>query len=151
DAAGWRLDLPGPGPGAAVPGLRVATWFDDPAVPIADDTRVVLDAAARALAEAGATVTPIDPPVDLAELAWSWERLVLPIMGAVLLGDAFAQVAAAVEGTPPADDEPRALRTLRAMTARHRDWLAADEARHRHRARFAEVFRDHDVVLAPVT
>ena len=61
DAAGWRLALPPARNGGALPGLRVATWFDDPFAPIAADTRALLDGAAAALAGGGATVTAVDP------------------------------------------------------------------------------------------
>ena len=36
------------------------------------------------------------------------------------------------------------------MTQRHRQWLSAHERRQHHRAAFAEFFRHHDVLLAPV-
>src|SRR5262249_33488859 len=35
-------------------------------------------------------------------------------------------------------------------TARHRDWLEANERRSHDQARFAEFFREHDVLLCPV-
>ena len=37
----------------------------------------------------------------------------------------------------------------RANVAPHRDWLAANEARHQMRWRWAEFFRDYDVLLCP--
>ncbi|HET9612414.1 MAG TPA: amidase [Acidimicrobiales bacterium] len=149
DAVGWRLDLPPARNGGALPGLRVATWFDDPFAPIAADTRALLDAAAAALAGGGATVTAVEPPVGLRELVMSWERLVLPVVSMSMPDDV---VAAAVEmaAAPVADDEPRTVRAIRAIAARHRDWLRADERRHRHRRLFAQLFEQHDVLLAPV-
>jgi amidase len=154
DAVGWRLELPPPRNGGEVAGLRVATWFDDPAVPLADDTRVLLEAAAAALAGAGAVVTPVDPPVGLDELLRSWERLVVPVAMAGLPNEVFAALAGAELPPAPAPgdgapEEP-AVRSMRAIVQRHREWLRANEARHRHRAAFAELFRRHDVLLAPV-
>ncbi len=149
DAVGWRLDLPGPRNGGAVRGLRVATWFDDPSTPVAGDTRGLLDDAARALGEAGATVRAVEPPVGLGELAESWQRLVLPIMAAGLDDETFAAFSE-IDATPVADDESYGVRALRAMTERHRDWLRANERRLQHRRLFADFFRDHDVLLAPV-
>jgi amidase len=151
DAVAWRLELPPPRNGGDPAGLRVATWFDDPEVPVAADVRALLDATAAALADAGATVTPVDPPVDLAALARSWERLVVPVVAAGLPEEAFAALAAA-EMPPPAEGvvEEGAARAQRAVVQRHRDWLRANEARQRHRAAFAELFRHHDVLLAPV-
>ncbi|HEY8545689.1 MAG TPA: amidase [Acidimicrobiales bacterium] len=153
DAAGvaWRLELPPARNGGRVEGLRVATWFEDPAVPVAAEVRALLEGAAAALADAGAVVTPVSPPVGLGELARSWERLVVPLMFAGLPEDVFAGFAAAADGLPPASpDEDSRVRSLRAITQRHRDWLRANEARARHRAAFARFFEDHDVLVAPV-
>jgi amidase len=119
-------------------------------VPIDRDSRLALARAAAALAEAGATVTAVEPPAGLEELVDLWGRLVLPIILAGLDKDTFAGFAAAVDGTPVAEGEDDTVRRLRAITARHRDWLAADEHRQRLRARFAAFFADHDVLLAPV-
>jgi amidase len=155
DAVAWRLELPPPRNGGDVTGLRVATWFDDPAVPVAADVRALLDRAAAALADAGAVVAPVDPPVDLATLGRSWLRLVIPVVTAGLPDDAFAALTAAE--LPPAPSDPGSaaaedgsVQVLRAMVERHRDWLRANEARQKHRAAFARLFRDHDVLLAPV-
>jgi len=153
DGVGWRLELPAPRNGGALAGLRVATWFDDPFVPLAADVRACLDEAAAALADGGATVVALDtPPVGLGDLTRSWESLVLPLTFAGLPDETFAGFAAAADSTPttgPGADEP-AIRALRAITRRHRDWLRADERRQHHRAAFARLFRDHDVLLAPV-
>ena len=157
DGVGWRLDLPPARNGGELAGLRVATWFDDPFVTVAADVRALVGDAAAALADAGATVTSIVPPVGLGDLARSWENLVLPIMFAGLPDETFANFAAAADATPPpsasasADsDGDRATHALRAVAQRHRDWLRADEVRQHHRAAFAELFRHHDVLLTPV-
>jgi amidase len=149
DAVAWRLELPPPRNGGVVEGLRVATWFDAPAPPLAADVRAALDRAASALSDAGAEVTAVPAPVPLDELLASWERLVLPISTARLPDDLFAGFAQAADA-PVADDEPAAMRAVRAIALRHRDWLRADERRQHHRRRFAELFERHDVLLAPV-
>lgn len=149
DAVGWRLDLPPARNGGELAGLRVATWFDDPACPVAADTRACLQDAADALASGGARVETAWPEVTLAALARSWEDLVLPVMSAGLAENVFAGFAA-IEDTPEAPDEDAATRSLRSITMRHRRWLSCDERRQHHRAAFAEFFRHHDVLLAPV-
>ncbi len=149
DAVAWRLELPPPANGGAAAGLRVGTWFDDPACPVAADYRLLLELAAAALAEAGADVRPATPPAGLDELVPLWERLVLPVMSAGLDEDTFLAFAA-VEAMPVAPDEDGPTRSLRAITARHRSWLGASEHRHKLRAAFARFFADHDVLLAPV-
>jgi amidase len=149
DSVAWRLDFPPPRNGGELAGLRVATWFDDPACPVASDVRACLDAAAAALAEGGATVAPASPDVSLRDLGRSWEDLVLPIMAAGLPAELFTAFAE-IEQTPVGPDEDVSTRSLRAMTQRHRQWLSAHERRQHHRAAFAEFFRHHDVLLAPV-
>jgi amidase len=149
DAVAWRLELPPPRNGGEVAGLRVATWFDAPAPPLAADVRAALDRAASALSDAGAEVTAVPAPVPLDELLASWERLVLPIATAGLPDDVFAEFVQAADA-PVAEDEPAAMRAVRAIALRHRDWLRADERRQHHRRRFAELFERHDVLLAPV-
>jgi amidase len=148
-AVGWRLDLPPARHGGALAGLRVATWFDDPSVPVAGDVQTLLDDAAAALAGDGAAVTAVDPPVGLRDLARSWSQLVLPVIASALPDEMFAAFTG-VEATPEQPDEDSATGMLRAMVLRHRDWMGADERRQRHRAAFAELFRHHDVLLVPV-
>jgi amidase len=153
DAVAWRLELPAARNEGRLAGLRVATWFEDPYVPVSADVRARLEAAAAVLAGGGAVVTPVTPPVGLADLAHSWERLVVPLMFAGLPDEVFAGFATAAAGLAPVErggGEDARVRNLRAITQRHRDWLRADETRARHRAAFARFFRDHDVLLAPV-
>jgi amidase len=150
DAVGWRLELPPPRNGGALAGLRVAIWFEDPYVPVDRNVRVAIEGAAAALAEAGATVTAAKPPAGLEELVDLWERLVLPLLFARLDKDAFASFAAAADGTPATEGDDETVRRLRAITARHREWLATNEQRQRLRDRFAAFFAGHDVLLAPV-
>jgi len=149
EAVGWRLDLPPARNGGALAGLRVGTWFEDPATRVEAEQRVLLDGVAAALAAEGAHVEPVTPPVGLGELVRSWERLVLPVIMAGLPKPAFDQFASLADAMPADDDDPTS-RALRAITQRHRTWMGADEARNRHRAAFARFFEDHDVLLTPV-
>jgi amidase len=153
DALAWRLDLPPARNGGELAGLRVGTWFDDLAVPVAADNRALLDGAAAALAEGGATVRPVDARsdlgADLGELARLWERLVMPIFGAGFPEETYAWMVEAAGAPEQSDEDPR-IHQLRCLVTRHRDWLAANEHRHKLRRRVAGFFRDHDVLLAPV-
>ena len=130
DAVAWRLELPPPREGR----LRVALWTEDPSQPVAAEVRAGVEAAAAALASAGAEVTPLRP-FELAELTRLRRRLVYPIIA-----------------RRATDAELDRLDHERSAWARasHRDWLDVDEQRQRVRAHCAQLFRDHDVLLCPV-
>jgi amidase len=78
-AKGWRLEFPA-ARANALPELRLATWLDDPAYPVEDDVRSVLDSAATALREAGARIVDSSPPVTLPELVALHIELLYPLM-----------------------------------------------------------------------
>ena len=145
-AVGWRLALPPPRRGA-LRDYRVAAWLDDPACPVDDAVRGRLEAVVEALAKAGVRVERARP-VDFAEAFRDYLRLLLPV---TMAGAPDAVIAALAEHAtqlaPDADDMQ--ARLARFATQRHRDWLAANEKRQHWRARWAEFFRDHDVLLCP--
>jgi amidase len=125
-AVAWQLRLPEPAV-TSPEGARVAVWFDDDACPIDTGCRALLERAADALADAGAVVEHVRPPVDTSEQ----------------LGLFFAMVGAAV--APSMDDA-----AAEAMGS-HRGWLALEERRAAVRAAWARWFEAWDVLLCPVT
>jgi amidase len=148
DAPGWRLDLD-PGPELSdVAGLRVAVAFGDGVdlVPIASDVRRQLGGFASRLSAAGAEVEDTRLPVPLADGLATWRDVTMPIIGAGLPDATFARFAA-LENVP-GDDPMQAAE--RAMASRFRDVLTATDLRQRQRVAWAEFFRRHDVMLAPV-
>jgi amidase len=54
-----------------------------------------------------------------------------------------------IAGALSSSDDGYYARMIRANVASHRDWLAANEARHQMRWRWAEFFQDWDVLLCP--
>lgn len=126
-AAAWRLELPPPTV-ESLAGARVAVWFDDPAVPIDSSYRAVLGRAADALADAGAAVATVRPPVDVAEQV----GLFLAMIGPAVSPSLPAEIASALSGS-------------------HADWLALERQRAALRARWAAWFTDWDVLLCPVS
>jgi len=104
--------------------LRVATWFDEPSVPMDAEMIAVLHGLADALVEAGAAVDrTARPQLDFTE-AWR--------AGAWLIG-----AACNVSGG--------------GRDVSHNEWLFADRERARGRQRWAEFFEEVDVLLCPVT
>jgi len=147
-AVGWRLALPPPRRGA-LRDYRVAAWLDDPACPVDDAVRGRLEAVVEALRKAGVQVETARP-VDFAEAFRDYLRLLLPVTTAGAPDAVITALAEhAAQLAPDADDMQ--ARLARFATQRHRDWLAANEKRQHHRARWAAFFRDHDVVLCPAS
>ena len=148
DAAAWRLELDaGPAIGD-VTELRVATVFAEGSdlLPVARDVRANLEAFAGRVGAAGARVDAVPLPVPLADGLRSWQDLVLPIIGAGLPDDAFAAFAE-LEAVP--GDDPM-VNAGRALASRYRSWARANSVRQDQRAAWAALFRQYDVVLAPV-
>jgi amidase len=147
-AAGWRLEL---NPGTDLTGvhqLRIATVFGEGAdiLPVAAEVRASLESFAGRLAAAGAQVDAVGLPVPLADAFRTWRDLALPIIGAGLPEDAYAELAK-LENVPGDSDE---LRVGRALASRYRTWTRAADLREQQRAAWAELFAGYDAVLAPV-
>jgi amidase len=78
-AKGWRLEIPA-ARAKALSDLRIAVWFDDPAYPVEDDVRSVLEATATAIRQAGARFVDSAPPVTLPEVVSLHMELLYPLM-----------------------------------------------------------------------
>jgi amidase len=130
--------------------FRVAAWLDDPACAVAGELRDVLERAADALARAGARLDrKARPAVDFRDATDTYVSLLMPYMSLTFPPETARLLVAAGDRVPP--DAPGLLaEAARAYALRQRDWLVAHERRERIRARWAEFFRDFDVLLCPV-
>jgi amidase len=148
DGAGWRLELPAPRR-KALREFRVAVMLTDPVSEVDDEVQARVQAVADFLAKKKARVSDTArPAIDTAEA----QRLYVFLLRAATAGrqtpEQFRQNAEIARGLRP-DDESYYARMTRANVAPHRDWLAANEARHKMRWRWAEFFRDWDLLLCP--
>ena len=150
DQVAWRLDLP-PARHDRLSDFRVATWFEDPALPVDDAVRARLEATADALRAAGVRVDEkARPDFDLQELIRAYNRLLMPIILVDLPKEAvagLAKVAAAFEE----DDTSDAAVAARAPLIQHREWLQTNELREQWRVAFRDFFANYDILLCPVT
>src|SRR5262245_32204180 len=78
-ATGWRLELPA-ARAKALSELRLAVWLDDPAYPVEDDVRGVLESAVTAVRQGGARIVDVRPPVALPDVVGLHMTLVYPLM-----------------------------------------------------------------------
>ena len=132
--------------------LRVGLWLDEPLYHLDPEARLVIEAYARQLEDAGVKVDLISSPVDASRLRETYQTL----LGAALAQDLSpailenlmsmrpAALAAKAAGTPMAGQ-------VLSYTATHLEWLEANEARADLCDQVASIFEGYDVLLAPVT
>ena len=146
----WRLALPPPRHDK-LQDFRVALWLDEPGCPIDNGVRSALELATDTLRKAGVRVDDKSRlPIKLADAFRTYLQLLWPLMFAGVPDEQFAEYANRAARFA-ADDHSLKANFHRQATARHRDWLRANEARARYRAAMAEFFTHYDVLLLPVT
>jgi len=148
DHAGWRLALPAPRR-KALREFKVAVMRTDPVSEVDDEVQARVQAVADFLAGKKAKVSDTArPAIDTAEAQRVYVFLLRAATAGRQTSEQFGRNAEIARGLRP-DDESYYARMTRANVAPHRDWLAANEARHQMRWRWAEFFRDYDLLLCP--
>jgi len=148
DGAGWQLRLPAPRR-RALREWRVAVMLDDRASRVDREVQDRLQALADFLGRRRAKVSDrARPAVDTAEA----HRVYIQLLRGATSGrqtDAEFEFNRNIAAALAPDDERYFARMTRANVQPHRDWLAANEIRHQMRLRWAEFFREWDVLLCP--
>ena len=150
EAAGWRLDLAAPR-GNALSDYRIAVMLDDPNCEVDRQVQDILQALVDFLA--GQRVRVSDrarPDINTAALHAVYIKLLRAATSRRLTREVFERHVEAARGLDPGDQSYVSL-MMRGVTLSHRDWLAGNEERHRLRLKWAEFFRDYDLLLCPVT
>jgi amidase len=148
-AAAYRLALRPPRH-QDLKAYRVLAVDTHPLLPTASSVRTGLDRLAGRLASAGARVERASPLLpDLAAIARTYTLLLLSVLGAGFPPERYRRIEAAVAAIPAEDQSLDTLRG-RGVVLSHRDWITADRARGAIARQWAELFRQWDVVLAPV-
>jgi amidase len=88
------------------------------------------------------------PDFDTLEADHLFRRLLGAAMSGRTPDDAFRRNIEKASALAPDDTSSRAL-GLRAATLHHRDWLVANETRHKMRQKWAAFFEEYDVLLCP--
>ncbi|MEV6851216.1 amidase [Actinoplanes sp. NPDC051411] len=130
-------------------GFRVLMLDDHPLIPTSAEVRTALDALAGELASAGVPVSRhSDLLPDPVEAARVYMRLLLASVAASYPPPAYEQARLAAAAVDPGDPGLAAERARGAVLS-YRDWIEADAIRARHRAAWARLFGEFDVVLCP--
>jgi amidase len=149
DATGWQLKLPAPRH-ERLRDFKVGLMLDAPGLPVDREVQDRLHALADFL---GRQKVRIDdrarPAIDVQEVFRVYATLLRSATSDRQSDTDFEQNQARVRALAR-DDDSYYARALRAAVLSHRDWLAANEARHRMRHAWAEFFTSHDLLLCPV-
>ena len=130
--------------------FRVALMLDAPQIAVDREVQDRL----RALADfLRAQKVKVDerarPAVDPVEAFAVYTRLLRSATSDRQTDEEFATNQELARGLAP-DDESYFARATRAAVLSHREWLAANETRHRMRRAWAEFFTAYDLLLCPV-
>lgn len=132
--------------------LKIGLWLDGP--PLDPEVRTVIEDLAQRLTLSGVEVRPISAPAPLDQLMAAYQ---------VLLGSALAtDMPPAIQAGMRRMRGPAGLALkfgaganswagqVRAYTASHAEWIAADETRARLKHTVEEAFGAFDAIIAPV-
>jgi amidase len=149
EAAGWQLRLRAPKQ-KRLRDFRVALMLDAPGFPVDRDVTDRLQALGDFLRRQKVKVDErARPALDTAEVWRVYVRL-LRAATSDRQSDADFDKNFGIARSLAPDDESYYARAMRAAVLSHRDWLAANEARHRMRRAWAGFFDDYDLLLCPV-
>jgi amidase len=148
DSDGWALRLP-PARKKSLREYRVALMLTDPNSEVDREVQDRLQVLADFLGKKKAKVSDrARPDIDTREA----QRIYIQLLRAATSGrqtdEMFKQNLEAARGLSP-HDESYYARMLRGNTIFHRDWLALNEARHHMRWKWAEFFKEYDLMLCP--
>ena len=148
ESAGWRLALH-PFREREIANLRVAMMIEDPNSRVDYEVQDRLQALGKFLAQQGAIVREdARPEIDFTEAHEIYIRLLRAATSRTQTAEVFernVEVARSLDR----DDRGYFARMVWGNTLYHKDWLDADEARHRLRNKWAAFFEDYDLLLCP--
>ncbi len=148
DGAGWQLRLPAPRK-RALRDFKVAVMLTDPNSEVDREVQDSLQALADFLGRTRATVSDrARPALDTTDAHHVYVNLLRAATCGRLTDEEFQRQVETLK-TLRSDDESYYARMLRANTMSHREWLGWNEARHHLRMKWAEFFRDWDLLLCP--
>jgi len=144
----WKLTLPQPRK-KSLKEYRIGVWLDDPAFPV---DRAVLDCLQHLvdrLAKAGARIEERRPDINFTDCHDIYVKLLNAVTSTGLPKEVFERLRAE-ESDLAEDDKSFRAQLIRGTALLHRDWLSLDYLRLMMRQKWADFFKEFDVLLCPV-
>lgn len=148
---------------------RIGLWLDDPAFPVDSSVGDCLQRAADRLATAGASLSEKRPDINFTDCHRIYKDLLNLATAITIPQDQFEEMVKAAAHFSPddqpnlaafikdvfkvqtLDDQPNLAAYIRGVVKTHREWQALDYQRTMMRQKWADYFRDMDILLCPVT
>ncbi|MEJ2158847.1 MAG: amidase family protein [Desulfobacteraceae bacterium] len=129
--------------------FKVGLWLDDPTFPPDADVGKCLQNLADGLAKASTCLKTAKPDIDLGHCYRLRNDLEAMTISHLWTPEEFEWTVRQID-TIREDDESGEARWVRATTAYHRDWNRLNQTRALIRQKWADFFREFDVLLCPV-
>ncbi|NOY68228.1 MAG: amidase [Deltaproteobacteria bacterium] len=143
----WKLELP-PSRKEDLKDFKVGLWLDDPDFPVDHSVADCLSDLVDTLAKSGAGIEAKKPDIDFKACHDIYLKLLTAVPNAGISKDAFDLL---VKEAPTLDKNDKSFRAqlIRGTTMLHRDWVVLDYMRLMMRQKWADFFKDFDVLLCP--
>jgi amidase len=147
--AAWKLELPMPRKNR-LSEFNVGIWLDDPDFPVDAQVGDCLSDFVDLLARQGVRITKRRPEINFRDCHDIYVRLLTAVPNAALPKAIFDQM---LEELPKLSDDDKSFKAqlIRGTTLRHRDWVVLDYFRLLMRQKWADYFREVDVLLCPAS
>ena len=149
EAAGWQLELTPPRK-KRLRDFKVALMLDAPGIAVDREVQARLQSLADFLHRQKAKVDERARPAIDTDDAFRVYTTLLRSATSDRQSDADFEKNVGIAHALAPDDQSYYARATRGAVLSHREWLAANEARHRMRLAWAEFFTTHDLLLCPV-
>jgi amidase len=148
DSNGWTLTLP-PARPRRLADYKIAVMTSHPNFEVDSEVEDQLKALSAFLAERGAKVSEVArPDINFVKAHEVYIALLRAATSRNQTAEAFQRNIQVARDLDPADRSYYA-QMIRAYTMYHRDWLDADEERHRMRYKWVDFFKNYDLLLCP--
>lgn len=144
----WHLELPPPRKNG-LREYRVGLWLDDAAFPVDSAVRDCLQDLVDLLVKEGVSLEDRHPDIDLSASHDIYVRLMTAVTTVTLPEEVLGRLQTEASSIS-ADDKGFRAQMLRGATMSHREWLGLDYARQLLRQKWADFFKEFDILLCPV-
>jgi amidase len=148
EQAAWKIELP-QSRKKDLTEFRVGLWLNDPDFPVDTNVEDCIQDLVDMLSAAGVRIEENHPDISFKDCHDIYTKLLTSVPNSALSKEIFEHFC---QEAPNLKEDDRSFRAqlIRGSTMLHRDWIVLDFMRLMMRQKWADFFRDFDVLLCPV-